>query len=243
MNPRPPFRYLGWMARDVAVRPGLACVVLAALFTFLLSRLPPLSSPGLPSAPQEFLIRTVGQFDWLVVLIATTGIVSWDRTSGYYRSLFSQPVNPGLYYLQRWLLAGVAVLSFVPLMGLGILLVSGTFPYSGPLLEHLALKYLLLGGLTFALSTVSRVDWLIAFLISILQGVLSGMTRAGVELRGFTAVLRELLPPFHLSEVGFGPLRYATGSELAHTVLYGAGLLALALLALNLRPLGSGGRA
>jgi hypothetical protein len=240
VNLRFPVRYLGWLARDAAVRPGLACLTIAALFSFIATRLPVTLTE---SSARDFLIRTVGQFDWLLVLIATAGMVSWDRASGYYRSLFSQPINPGLYYLVRWLLAGVAVVAFLPLLGLGLLTVSGTLPYSGPLLARLLLKYLLLGGLTFALSTVLRADWLIAFLISVLQGVLHTLERSGAPLSGFTKTLTLVLPPFHASSVGFGTITYPTGQELAHVLLYGTGLMALALSVLALRPLGSGGRA
>lgn len=240
MTVRLPIRYLGWAVRDAAVRPGLACLAIAALFAFLLTRLPESNQPGFE---QDFLVRTVGQMDWLVVLIATAGMVSWDRASGYYRSLFSQPVTPGLYYLQRWLLGGVAVAVFVPLVGLGIFVVSGTLPFSGPLLVRLLLKYLLLGGLTFALSTLLRADWMIALLLSILQGVLYTLERSDAPLSGFTRMLVHALPPFQAGSVGLGALAYPSGSELTHAVLYGAGLVAIALVVLAFRPLGSGGRA
>lgn len=236
----PPRRYAPWMARDAAVRPGLVCLVIAGLFSFLFSRLP---ATVTDATARDFLTRTVAQLDWLVVLVATAGMVSWDRASGFYRSLFSQPVHPGLYYLQRWLLGGVAVAALVPLLGLGILLVSGILPYSGPLLARLLLKYLLLGGLTFALSTLLRADWMIAFLVSILQSVLHTLAESGVALGTPTRVLLRLLPPFHLASGTGVPLSYPSGPELTYALLYGAGVLALALLLVTLRPLGSGGRA
>jgi len=235
-----PLRYLGWMARDVAVRPGLACLAIAGLFAFIATRMP---AAFTPASAHDFLIRTVSQFDWVIVLIATAGLVSWDRASGYYRSLFSQPVSPGAYYLQRWLLGAVGVAAFVPLVGLGILLVTGSFPFSGPLLARLLLKYLLLGGLTLALSTVLRADWMIAFLISVLQSVLYSLDKNGAPLNAFSKLLIHALPPFQIGTSAFGAAGYPTGSELTHGLLYGAGLLVLALAALTLRPLGSGGRA
>ena len=240
MNLRTPTRYLGWMLRDAVIRPGLTCLAISALFTFILTRLP--GDITRPSA-HEYLVRTVGQMAWLVVLVATAGLVSWDRASGYYRSLFSQPVNPGLYYLQRWLVGALAVAAMAPLTGLFILLASGFFPWSGPLLERLLLEYLLLGGLTFALSTVVRTDWLIAFLVSILQSVLYSLEQSGAPLSGFTRALTRGLPPFEIGSVGMGAVSYPTPGELTHALLYGAGLVAIALLVLRFRPLGSGGRA
>lgn len=234
-----PLRYLGWMSRDVAVRPGLACLVVAALFAFIATRMPEFGA----ASARDFLIRTVSQFDWVIVLIATAGLVSWDRASGYYRSLFSQPVSPGFYYLQRWLLGAVGVATFVPLMGLGLLLVTGSFPFSGPLLARLLLKYVLLGGLTFALSTLLRADWMIAFLISVLQSVLYGLQQNGAPLSTFSKLLLRVLPPFQTGSSSFGTMAYPSTPELTHALVYGAALLALALAVLALRPLGSGGRA
>ncbi len=240
MNPRMPLRYLGWMARDAALRPGLAGLVFAALAAFIATRLP---GPFTETSARDFLIRMVGQLGWLVVLIATTGMVSWDRASGYYRSLFSQPVNPGLYYLQRWLICGVAVAAFVPLTSLGMLSVAGSFPFSGPLLARLMLTYLLLGGLTFAFSTLLRADWMFAFLFSVLESVLWGLERNGAPLSAFSKLLVRVLPPFHTGLGGFGAMAYPTGAELTHALLYGTGLLAIALAVLTFRPMGSGGRA
>ena len=243
MNLRIPLRYAGWMARDAAIRPGLACLVIAALFAFIATRVP---TRFTEATARDFLVRTVSQFDWLVVLIATAGMVSWDRASGYYRSLFSQPVNPGLYYLQRWVIAGVAVALFVPLTSLGIFSVSGYLTYSGPLMEKLLLKYLLLGGLTFTLSTVVRVDWLIAFLIQILQSVLYGLDQAGAPISGFTRALAHALPPFQFTSTRtafFSSVGYASTADLTHALLYGLGLLMLGFAVLTLRPMGSGGRA
>ena len=240
MRPGLPLRYLGWMLRDVAVRPGLACLAVAGLFAFIATRMP---GQLTAASARDFLVRTVGQFDWVIVLIATAGLVSWDRASGYYRSLFSQPVSPGFYYLQRWLLGAVGVAAFVPLMGLGILLVTGSFPFSGPLLARLLLKYLLLGGLTLLLSTVLRADWMIAFLVSVLQSVLHGLDKAGAPLSAFSRLLLRALPPFQLGAAEAGATGYPGGGELTHGLLYGAALLALAVVVLTLRPLGSGGRA
>ena len=241
-------RYSGWMIRDAAVRPGSAAVVFAALFAFLATRLPgPLSA----AAADTLLVRMLGQMDWLLVLIATTGMVSWDRTSGFYRSLFSHPVNPSLYYFERWVLAGLGAVLVIPLTALALFLVSGSFPWSGPLVVRFLIKYLLLGGLTFAFSTVLRADWVFAFTISLVQSILHGLERVGAPLSEFTRLLAHALPPLHIGSaeglasrfVQGGRLAYPTSGELTHALLYGAGILCLALAVLRVRPLGSGGRA
>lgn len=240
MSAAPVLRYFPWMVRDAAVRPGLAALILAGLSTFLATRMPVAMGP---TTSGDLMIRFVGQFDWLVILIATTGLVAWDRTSGTYRTLFSYPVNPALYYFQRWIIVGLFAALLLPLAGLGFLAVSGSFPFSGPLLVRFLLKYLLLGGLTFGLSTVVRADWAIAFVLSVVQPLLHALERSGAALGAFTRGLVRVLPPFHVVSTGFGQgSGYPTGGELLHAILYGAGILILTLMVLRYRPLGSGGR-
>jgi ABC-type transport system involved in multi-copper enzyme maturation permease subunit len=236
-----PFRYLGWSLRDAALRPGLAALIMAGLATFLATRMP-MALTGATSG--ELNIRLVGQFDWLVILIATSGLVAWDRSSGFYRTLFSYPVNPALYYLQRWILAGLAAALLIPLTGLGFLAVTGTFPFSGPLLVRFLIKYLLLGGITFGFSTIVRADWAIAFVLSAVQAILHGLQSTGIALSPLTRGAVTVLPPFHVGSFGFNQVAsYPTGGELAHALLYGAGILVVTMLVLLYRPLGSGGRA
>jgi ABC-type transport system involved in multi-copper enzyme maturation permease subunit len=230
---------LGWMARDAAIRPGVPGLAFAALLAFFATRLPQELDA---QRAGEFLLRTVSQFDWIVILIGTAGLVSWDRTSGFYRTLFSQPVRPAPYYLQRWLVTGAAAVAFVPLTGLALLVVSGSFPFSGPLLARFALMYLLLGGLTFALSTLLRSDWLVALLLMFLQSLLHTLVASGAELTGFTRAVERALPPFHLAKVTGTVATWPTSAELTHALLYGGGLVVLALVVVTYRPLGSGGR-
>jgi hypothetical protein len=236
-----PVRYLGWALRDALVRPGLAALIMAGLATFLATRMPMRLTPATAT---ELLIRFVGQFDWLVILIATSGLVAWDRSSGFYRTLFSYPVNPALYYFQRWILAGAVAALLLPLTALGFFLVSGTFPFSGPLLARFLIKYLLLGGVAFGFSTVVRADWAIAFVLSAVEAILHGLQSTGIGLSALTRFVAAILPPFHVGSFGFaGAPSYPAGSEVLHALLYGAGILLVTGLVLTYRPLGSGGRA
>jgi hypothetical protein len=235
-----PVRYLGWSLKDAAVRPAVAALILAGLATFLATRLPVRLNN---ETTEQVMVRFTSQFDWLVILIATSGMVAWDRSSGFYRTLFSYPVNPALYYLQRWILAGLAATLLIPFAAIGFMAVSGSFPYSGPLLVRFLVKYLLLGGLTFAFSSVVRADWAIAFVLSAVQSILHGLEVAGIAMSGFTRAILQLLPPFHVGS--FSMLQapgYPTGPELFHALLYGAGILLVTMLVLRFRPLGSGGR-
>lgn len=235
-----PVRYLGWSLKDAAVRPAVAALIVAGLATFLVTRMPVrLNNETI----DQLMARFVGQFDWLVILIATSGMVAWDRSSGFYRTLFSYPVNPALYYLQRWVLAGLAATLLVPFAALGFMAVSGSFPYTGPLLVRFLVKYLLLGGVTFAFSSVVRADWAVAFVLSAVQSILHGLEVAGIAMSSFTRTVAHVLPPFHIGSFSMTQAPgYPTGSELVHALLYGAGILLVTMLLLLFRPLGSGGR-
>lgn len=240
----PPARYLGWSLRDAALRPGVAALILAGLATFLVTRLPGMLSR---ETGEQLMGRLVSQFDWLVILIATSGMVSWDRSSGFYRTLFSYPVNPALYYFQRWILAGLASALLIPFAAIGFFAVLGSFPDSGPPLVRFLIKYLLLGGITFGFSTVVRADWAVAFVLSAVQSILHGLEVAGVGLSSFTRLVAHVLPPFHVGSITttFSMTSvpgYPTGAETLHALLYGAGILLATMLVLRLRPLGSGGR-
>ena len=119
MRARLPARYLGWMARDAALGPGLVALIIVGLMSFIVSRTG-MGPPGQAIPPERLLLQTVGGFDWLMVLVTTSGIVSGDLAKGYYRAVFSRPVSPALYYLQRWLVGGVLIGSFFFLAGLGV---------------------------------------------------------------------------------------------------------------------------
>lgn len=236
--PRLPVRYLGWMARDVALGPGLVYLVIAALFAFLASQG---EGPATAEAARRALQQIVSQFAWIVVLVGTAAIVSGDVSRGFYRALFSEPVSPAGYYLQRWLVGGAAVAAFVPLVGLGLLATTGFFPFQAAVLVRLLLLYLLLGGMVFLLSTVLRADWLIGLLLFILQTVLNEVTKGGTTGHWMTRFLAEVLPPFHLGSLARPGL--PAGPELAHALLYGGAMVAAGVVILTARPMGSGGRA
>jgi hypothetical protein len=226
------------MARDVVLGPGLVYLAIAALFSFL-------SSQGNGLATERsaggMLQSIVGQLSWIVVLVATAGIVRGDVSKGFYRAIFVEPVSPAGYYLQRWLVGGLAVALFVPLVGLGLLVTTGFFPFSVPLLVRLLLLYLLLGGLVFLISTVLRSDWLLALLVFILETVLHQLQAGGARLGLVTRVLARGLPPFHLGSAT--DPSFPNSVQLLHALLYGAAMVLAALAILSFRPMGRGGRA
>jgi hypothetical protein len=235
---RVPIRYLPWMLRDVLFAQGVVLFATSAMIWLIWSRM----SPTPPASTGPGLVRTiVQQIGWPFILYCSAAFVGTDRSQGYYRSIFSRPVSPPWYYLQRWLVGAFVVGLVVPMLTLALALAFGSFPLSGTLVAQLEMTYLLVGGLTFLVSTMLRADWLIALLVLVLQSVLNGFqSEAQLHLPAFWNFIYRMLPPFHLVNANAPPL---TGPQLTHVLLYGAGLVLAALAVLRWRPLGAGGRA
>ena len=233
----PPLRYLRWMAWDLARGPGLGMAAVGVLAIVLFSSLTVVTSGTGGEAPicLAILDFTVTAF----ALLATAGMVSADFTLGYYRTLFARPVSPPLYYLQRWLLGGAAVLVATSVVGLAAARRVGPDLQMARILAQAALYYLLLGGLVFLLSTVSRRDWLIGVLVVAAHGGLGLARSLGAAATGAAAVLYAVLPPLGLVDVA-DPV--PTGGALVHVVGYGLALVGAALAVIRLRPLARGAR-
>ena len=231
-----PLRYLPWMLRDLAVGQGAVLLAVAILTWMIMGRIDP--APSAASGPM-MVVGALTQMSLPFLLYCAAAIVSNDRVHGYYRSIFSRPLSPPGYYFIRWLLGGIFFLLLSPVLTLGLTLAIGRFPFSWTVLAQLALSYLLLGGLIFFLSSFARYDWLFGLLVLILQGVLHALHRNGVDLGFLWKSVLTILPPIYLASLN-SPL--PTGSNLAHILLYGIGLVSAGLVILRLRPLGAGGR-
>ncbi len=240
---RSPWRYLPTHARDVARGPLLLFVLVAAGLSLVMWRL----SRGESQAPdmEGLLGGLVGGTLMVAVLFATGGVAGNDIKQGYYRAYFSKPMAPWWFYLQRWLLGGLAVFTIPLLLGLGLQLALGEGTGLGwEIFAATGLSFLLIGGLVLLASTITSRDWLLAFLIYFLQARLQNLKdlfgSLGNELPRSVELLHAVLPPFHLaSPVAELP----TGAGLVHVLAYGGAMVLLALLVLAWRPLGSGGRA
>ncbi len=235
---RAPIRYFPWMLRDMLLSQGLVLLAISILIYVVTIRINPVP-------PVEFgpvgVANVVRQSSLILILICTASIVSADRGLGYYRSIFSRPVSPPLYYLQRWLLGALVMALVVPAYTLAFSLAIGRFPIQWALVVRVELLYLLLGGLIFLISTVLRSDWLLGLMVFMLHGALSAFRSSpSFHLPAFWELVYQIFPPFHLIDVSAPPLG---SSQLTHVLLYGAGFVLAALALLQWRPLGVGGRA
>ena len=233
---RSTLRYLPWIFRDLALAQGVVLTVAGVFAWLIMTRINPMPDPASgPAIVKEAVARLSLPF----LLYCCAAIVSTDRALGYYRTFFSRPLSPPWYYLLRWLLGGIIFLLITPVLTLGLSAAIGGFPLSWEVMGQLGLSYLLLGGLIFFFSPLVRHDWLLGMVVLMMQGTLHALQRGGVDLPSFWDFVYRILPPIYQASLNEP---FPHGALLTHIVLYGAGLVASALLLLRLRPLGSGGR-
>jgi hypothetical protein len=229
-------RYSLWQARDFAIDRGIAILLIGFLWGYAFI-LPLRSTMALQTTNQAspgwiFTLQIASAIVSVAVLIAVNGIVSTDRKMGYYRFLFSKPVNPILYYGQVFFvyMAGVVACMFVLSRILQTIL--PTFSIINYLL-YTALIYVAMGGIGFFLSVATRYDWL--SLAAVWLGARILRTTWGPK-NDWRSKAVELLPPVHkLDEVANSLI--GTGTAHASDVLwllgYGALFFALGLVILR----------
>ncbi len=205
-------RYAAWQLRDFVFERGIPLLVVAALMLFpaVAGVRGMLRASAAGPAEHDIALGTftsliAGMLGFVIVLVATNGIVHSDIRRGYYRFLFAKPVAPWRYYAQsfavNWLGAMLAALAMLAAFS------ALTTPFFPPgLFAFLTLYYLALGGLVFFVSVITRLDWLIvaavwafAQLLRSMYPVSSGLFGRGVDL---------LFPPAHrISGVGDALMR------------------------------------
>lgn len=239
--------YARWQLRDHVRGAGLVIVLFSTVLGLILWQVAK-SNPGLADGAVVVLASTLDQLAWPLVVLTVSGMVSTDRVDGFNRSLFSAPVTPAWYYLQRFLLGGVILATLPVVIAVAIRLSLGTWasPWSG--VRGVILLYALLGGLVFCWSTFGRRDWAIGVSLYLGQSALHGAREAGMPVPAFLRELTPLLPPFHLVQFGgmTGPEvvggTVPTGWDLVHYLGYATGLVGIGIAVLLFRPMGSGGK-
>jgi hypothetical protein len=229
-------RYSLWQLRDFAIERGVAILIIGFLSGYALiepiRRAVGSSVPGTTSPLWGVAIQISSAIDSLSVLIALNGIVSADRKAGYYRFLFSKPVNPVLFYAQLFFVYMVGVIAAMLVLSSLLHRILPTFSIPHFLL-YTALVYIAMGGIGFFLSVATRYDWLTLAAVWLGARVLRGIYGGGNDWR---SKLFELLPPVHkLDDVANSLI--GTGSAHMADVMwlfgYGALFFALGLAALR----------
>lgn len=207
--------YALWQVRDYALNRGAPTLIVALLFGYLLVssmrgaiNRPGSLSPGLitrygsveaarqamlHNASMSLVATFIGILAFLGALFGMNGVISNDRKLGFYRFLFAKPVTPAALYGAEFAVNG---LGFLVLTGALALLYGAIVEpvLSVPLVVVVAAGYLCYAGLGFALSAISRWDWLSLVAVA---GAADILWKLYGESRSPFAALLRLLPPMH----------------------------------------------
>jgi ABC-type transport system involved in multi-copper enzyme maturation permease subunit len=189
-------RYFSWQARDFVRERGIAMLLIGLLFGMTV--VVPLKVAANATATQltdrmatQLLLVVLPQLAYITSFIVLNGIISTDRTRGYYRFLFSKPVSLPAYYAQAFVVYFLGyVAAFTILLALFVVFVSPIMPFGA--LAFSALVFLSLGGIAFFISSLFRRDWIV------LGVVLSGTWIMGSwwgQKGGIRHAFVQLLPP------------------------------------------------
>ena len=188
-------------------------------------------------AVQLFFLSTLGVFTWFGVLAAVNGMISNDRVKGTVRFLFSKPLSVLQYYVQAWVVHGIGLLLVVStLLALFALFVRPFFPPG--IFLFVIVTYVLLGGIGFLLSAITKRDGTLLVATWLLALALRG--RYANEPGAVGSVVRIVTPPANelsammTSIIRSGPI---DTSMVIAALVYGAICFALGLAVLRYRPM------
>ncbi|HEX6598386.1 MAG TPA: hypothetical protein VF034_03630 [Gemmatimonadaceae bacterium] len=240
-------RYSLWQLRDYAFNRGMPTLIVALLFSVLIVVMSDERSPtgaamadmihryGSVAAARAamrhdlsvaFISNFLGAYLFVGAMFATNGIVANDRKFGFYRFLFAKPVAPSAYYGAEFV---VNALAFVALTAaLALVYGAAVEPVLSPaFIVTVAAVYLCYAGLGFALSAISRWDWLSLVAVAAAADILWKFY--GRSASPFAVLLR-LLPPIHRTPEAYAAV--AHGMPIPwQSVLWLAGYGAIAFIA------------
>jgi hypothetical protein len=191
-------RYARWQLRDYVLGPGGITIAFVVLMIWLTSRTAVIQSGAGPARPPSL--------DWLVQLVAllgsiyaTSGLISEDRTRGYYRFLFAKPADPVRFYAQAFMLRGLVLVALAALISALGTVIAHPVSLLGAV-AYMAIMYLFAGGVTVCQSAVWRFAWvgsLILYMASIPTAQLASPDAPiGPAWHVLWRVLHIVLPPF-----------------------------------------------
>lgn len=235
-------RYFSWQARDFVRERGIAMLLIGLLFGMTV--IVPMKVAANATQTQltermasQLLLVVLPQLAYITSFIVLNGIISTDRTRGYYRFLFSKPVSVPAYYAQAFLVYFLGYLAcFSILLALFVIFVRPITPFGA--LAFCALVFLSLGGIAFFISSLFRRDWIV------LAVVLAGTWIMGSwwgQKEGIRRVFVQLLPPVgKLTDQMDGLVNRGTVDPTALLWLlgYSALFFVAGLVVLHRRPIG-----
>ncbi len=187
-------RYSLWQMRDFGRDRAIALLIIGVALGFaIVAPVRMMHMAVTEVSAKQLISASLQQIVYVCAFVALNGIVSTDRKMGYYRFLFSKPVSIPAYYAQQFLIYFVGFLAVMAIL-LGIFAFF-IYPLSpvGPLI-YCAIVFLSLGGISFFISSLFRVDW------PILAGVFLGsalLHSIWEESEGWKHMVIAVLPPLN----------------------------------------------
>ena len=230
-----------WQLRDFVFERAAAILIVALLLVFgSYEAIGPAANAYIAGGGRNALFfgargvaEHLGLMWFIASLIAVHGISANDRSTGRYRLIFAKPVRVLPYYAQAFVLHGICLmlLSLVWLAALSRVLPVGGRTASSAIVI-LACSYMLVGGVCFLMSAITRFDWVAT------GAVYGGVLYLASKFRG--AWWLGPLPPFWripeqldlvktLDPLETKPLLWVTA--------YGVACFLLGLIILKRRPL------
>lgn len=245
MTLRPQLAYLPWQARDLLVRalaPLLVFAVVGGLPMFFWLREQEVIDLVNNGQQADFVRGVFESVSGLAIVLGAflfmSQSVALDRDRQYLRFLFSQPVAPHLFYLQRFLVGLVlflAVYAPVPLIIDGFLVDVAT----GGTLAAMAIALTLVGGLTVLAGAISHRDGLVVILVYIVSRTMQQLSEQDLIADWLDPVVAALPPIQVMSSLNQALIAGASWewSAVFHSVGYGLGMLAVGLYIIRRAPL------
>jgi len=236
-------RYALWQMRDYAVGAGGATAALSVLVLSLAV------AGGLPDDPanRAAILRSIlGVAAAAGAVAGVSGLVSDDRSKGYYRFALAKPVSATRLYGQAFAIRGAGLLALLAAVWIAGTVVMGAGSLLSDALPRLllfgAVGYVLIGGVTFLLSTITRFAWLGTIALYAAAGITGGLAQSSHWSRPLWAVAHRVLPPFtqvtalyrDLLGLSRRPIEHPVGT-IAWMVGYGSAAIAAGIALLRRR--------
>lgn len=198
-------RYALWQAADFAVNVAIAEALIFVLLgvSFLMNlntQEEYLATRGMtmPLGQKLNVFKELfTMFSSVAPMIAVSGIVSTDRTSGFTRFLFAKPLSPVRYYAQAFVVRWVGVLVVLHLLMLWWSVYAPIPAFSWKSVAALSCLFAAVGGVLFLLSVISRFDGLLGIVFLLVSAIVWDQWETA---RGFKHALTYLFPP--ISKLG-----------------------------------------
>jgi hypothetical protein len=184
------------------VLPLVLLAFAAGLPTYMMTKNTP---PGWMQTPQgvnlakQMFAQSITLFLPLGAFVAAVGVISADRQQGYYRFLFSKPVNVVAYYAQTYMLHAIV---YVGTFG-AIVWAYGAYTVHFSVhrsMEAAVLTFVLIGGLGLLFGAITRFDatalivtYIAALILQQLIAQQNALPNGG--LPGWLVAIGKSLPP------------------------------------------------